>query len=522
LIFPKKTHLSLLKDTTIPTLRNTTKEFISKLGKSNLSTYNEVLHKKVYPNGFTLLFQPVTHVASVSCGLYLKKGSVDELENEAGYFHFVEHMLFKGTKTRTSKDIVESVERVGGIINAVTSREYTSYYISLIRDEMKLALDILADMIQEPLFKTSDINLERSVIIEEIKSYEDSPEDYLYDSYYESYFGNSSIGKNIAGTIASVNSVNRERLFRFYKKHYYPSNLILSVSGNTSLKELEPMVETFFLEGFEKNQISKPDNNNIKTNQLNSAKSKSSINKKLNKPKSKDFLEAKSAVSKGLLNHSSDIQNSLTSDESIPITKNFGKILIKRKIEQVNFYLGAEGFARTDGNTPSLILASNILGGGMSSRLFQEVREKLGLCYSIQCFPSSYKNIGMTSIFCATSPNKTNLAVDVILKEIDKILKKGFKKDELEHSRSNLIGSLAMGYEMSESRMNNIAIQEIYYGRFFSLLDRIQIFSKIDLDTMNEVFRKAFQLERYHISAIGDLRNKDFEALPNAISRKVR
>ncbi|MCG9874402.1 MAG: insulinase family protein [Leptospiraceae bacterium] len=453
-----------------------------------------------------MLFQPVTHVASVSCGLYLKKGSVDELSNEAGFFHFVEHMLFKGTKTRSAKAIVETVERVGGIINAVTSREYTSYYISLIRDEMELALDILADMIQQPLFKTSDINLERSVIIEEIKSYEDSPEDYLYDSYYESYFNKAAIGKNIAGTIESVSSVNKEKLERFYQKHYHPSNLILSVSGNTSLKELQPLVDKFFLKGFEKNKIFNP-----KTSYPTKSK------------QSKDIGSDKSYKSKSAyLTNSESKENQDFSGDPSPLKKNFEKVLIKRKIEQVNFYMGAEGFARTNENTPALILASNILGGGMSSRLFQEVREKLGLCYSIQCFPSSYKFVGMTSIFCATSPNKTNLAIDVILKEIDKILKKGFKKDELEHSRSNLIGSLAMGYELSESRMNNIAIQEIYYGRFFSLMDRIKIFSKIDLDSLNDVFRKVYQLEKYHLSAIGDLNTKDFASIPNFVPSKNR
>lgn len=457
-----------------------------------------------------MLFQPVTHVASVSCGLYLKKGSVDELSNEAGFFHFVEHMLFKGTKTRSAKAIVETVERVGGIINAVTSREYTSYYISLIRDEMELALDILADMIQQPLFKTSDINLERSVIIEEIKSYEDSPEDFLYDSYYESYFNKAAIGKNIAGTIESVSTVTKEKLENFYTKHYHPSNLILSVSGNTSLKELQPLVDKFFLKGFEKNKIYNP-----KTSYPTKSK------------QSKDIGSDKSYKSKSDYLLKSNIESQISGNDyfindKLPLKKNFEKVLIKRKIEQVNFYMGAEGFARTNENTPALILASNILGGGMSSRLFQEVREKLGLCYSIQCFPSSYKFVGMTSIFCATSPNKTNLAIDVILKEIDKILKKGFKKDELEHSRSNLIGSLAMGYELSESRMNNIAIQEIYYGRFFSLMDRIQIFSKIDLDSLNDVFRKVYQLEKYHLSAIGDLNTKDFASIPNFVPSKNR
>jgi predicted Zn-dependent peptidase len=444
------------------------------LGSSTLSSYNETLHKKVYPNGFTLIFQQVDHVASVSCGLFLKKGSVDELNSEAGFFHIVEHMLFKGTENRSAKNIVESIERVGGVINAVTSREYTSYYVSVIRDELSLALNILSDMILNPLFNKQDLKLEKNVIIEEIKSYEDNPEDYLYDQYYLNYYGNSPIGKNIAGTKESVTSINQEKLFQFFNKHYLPENMILAISGNTSTKELEPLVEKFFLKGFSKK----------KKEQINSSKQ----------------------IEKNIL-----VQK---------LNKNFDKFLFKRKIEQVNFYIGAEGYARTDQKTPALIIASNILGGGMSSRLFQEVREKLGLCYGIQSFPSSYREEGMTSIFCATSSKNTNRAIQVILKQIELILEKGFSKDELEHAKSNAIGSLAMGYEMTESRMNNIAIQELYYGRFFSLMDRIQIFHKITLEELNFVFQNAYSLNNYHLSAIGDLSHKEFSNIPHSIFNK--
>ncbi|WCL51358.1 pitrilysin family protein [Leptospira sp. GIMC2001] len=428
-----------------------------------MASYRENLQKKVYPNGLTLLFQPVEHVASVSCGLFLKRGSVHEEATEAGYFHFVEHMLFKGTTNRTSKEIVEAVERVGGMINALTSREYTNYYISLIRDELPLAMDILSDMIFNPLFNEEDINLEMKVILEEIKSYEDNPEDFLYDAYYLSVFDNAPIGRNIAGTKESVQTVNSERLKSFYKKHYTPENLILSISGNATLEEVESLVEEFF----PINETRKP------------------------------------ASTLALVD---------------PKPKKFIKVFHKRKIEQVNLYLGAEGFARTDTQSPDLIMACNILGGGMASRLFQEVREKHGYCYGIQCFPSGYLNTGITSIFCATSPENVIKATDLILNEIDSILKKGFSENEMENSRTNIIGSLAMGYEMTESRMNNIAIQEIYFGRFYSLMDRIELFTKITIESLNETFRTAFGLTSYHLSAIGDLKAKEVKALPHSIA----
>lgn len=438
---------------------------MARLGKSNLASYRETLHKKVYPNGFTVLFQPVEHVASVSCGVFLRRGSSHETVEELGYFHFVEHMLFKGTTHRTARQIVESIERVGGVINASTSRESTSYYISLIRDELSLALEILSDMIYNPLFEESDIELERKVIVEEIKSYEDNPEDFLYDEYYQAFFQNAPIGRNIAGTVDHVMAVTSDKLRNFYNKHYHPENLILAVSGNAGLEELEALVEKFF-------PIDSP----------------------------------RKTKAGGELNHAEN-----------RIQKSFHKQVLKRKIEQVNFYLGAEGLARPDAQSPALILGSNILGGNMSSRLFQEIREKMGYCYGIQCFPSGYRFTGITSIFCATSPQNVGKALGLILSEIESILKDGFSLDELDNSRSNIIGGLAMGYELTESRMNNIAAQEIYYGRFYSLIERIELIARVDLDELNGVFRKVFDLESYHLSMIGDLKKKDSDSIPHRL-----
>jgi predicted Zn-dependent peptidase len=456
-----------------------TNDFMARLGKSNLAAYSETLHKKIYPNGFTVLFQPVNHVASVSCGVYLRHGSSTELDDELGYFHIIEHMLFKGTRKRTSRQIVEAIEKVGGAINAVTSREYTSYYVSLIRDELPLALDILSDMVYNPVLKNSDLELEKRVIVEEIKSYEDSPEDFLYDEYYHEIFGGHPLGRNIAGTKESVLNVTESKLKKFYKKHYLPENLILSVSGNATLEEIEELVFKFF-----------PTNSELS----GTSNSKSSYN---------IAIQQGSPVG--------------TVKNTGLISKKFIKKFHKRKIEQVNFYLGAEGYYRSHPKSPALIIASNILGGGMASRLFQEVREKKGYCYGIQCFPSGYHNSGLTSIFCATSPQNTEKAIRLILKEIQSIVKKGFSKSELEYSVTNIVGGLAMGYEMTESRMNNIAIQEIYYGKFYSLLDRIELISRVNLEESNQVFLESFQLDNFHLSLIGDLKSSQVKQIPHGL-----
>ncbi len=426
------------------------------------------MFKKVYPNGFTLLVQPVEHVASVSCGMYLRKGSSSEEESEGGYFHFVEHMLFKGTQNRTSLQISESIERVGGIINALTSREYTAYYVSLIHTELPLAIEILADMVYNPLLRPSDIEIEKNVIIEEIRSYEDNPEDFLYDKYYFHLFENYPIGKPVAGTIENILQITEEKLKNFYCKHYKNENLILAVAGNCELQQVEELVGKFVIR--------------------NSADSKTNKKSK------------------------SSIRNS-----SQPIQKKFIKNSHHRKIEQVNFFLGAEGLKKSDMRNPALSLATNILGGGMSSRLFQTVREKYGYCYSIQSFHSGYHDTGVTSIYCATNPKNLLKAVEVILREIEILLNEGFKTQELEDSISSFIGGLAMGYETTEARMTNIAVQEIYFRRFYSLEERIQFFKDVTLEDLNTAFRHAFSLDAYHLSMIGNVTERKVKSVPHTL-----
>ncbi len=418
--------------------------------------------RAVLPNGLTILFQPMKHAASMGVGLFVKEGSLAETKSELGYFHFLEHMLFKDSESRTSKQIAAEVERVGGILNGSTSREYTQYYVIAIKDKAELAFDILSDMIYRPLLKEDDIKTEKGVVIEEMRSYEDAPDDFVYDYYFRNIFSTSPYGRDIIGTKESVTGVTRSSLGKFYKKHYFPANMVLSVSGNFKWEEVLRLAKKYF-----------------------------------------PFENPKGKVSAPV---------SIASPK-----KQYTKHLERRKIEQFNIMLGARGVPRSFKDVTVTQLMSTILGGGMASRLFQNIREKEGLCYSIYSFPSFYRTTGLFSISCATSKEKANKCVSLILKEIDILLKEGFSKRELEDAKSNQLGGMAIGYELPENRMNNIGLQEIYFGKYYSLKERMAALKSVDLDELNERMRYTFTLPSFHLSCVGDMKDSEFQKIPNTL-----
>ncbi|WP_242935409.1 M16 family metallopeptidase [Leptospira kobayashii] len=419
-------------------------------------------YRTVLPNGLTVLFQPMKHAASMGVGLFVKEGSLAETKQELGYFHFLEHMLFKDSENRTSKQIATEIERVGGILNGSTSREYTQYYVISIKDKAELAFDILSDMIYRPLFREEDIKVEKGVVIEEMRSYEDAPDDFVYDYYFRNIFGTSPYGRDIIGTKDSVTGVTRKSIRKFYEKHYFPSNMVLSVSGNFKWDEVLRLARKYF-----------------------------------------PFENPKGKVSNPIV---------LPSPK-----KHYTKHLSRRKIEQFNIMLGANGTPRNFKDVTVTQLMSTILGGGMASRLFQNIREKEGLCYSIYSFPSFYRSTGLFSISCATSKEKANQCVGLILKELDTLVKNGFTERELEDAKSNQLGGMAIGYELPENRMNNIGLQEIYFGKYYSLEERMKALKSVSLDELNERARLTFSIPKLHLSCVGDMSESAFQKIPTSL-----
>ncbi|MDA3821329.1 MAG: pitrilysin family protein [Bacteroidales bacterium] len=386
-------------------------------------------------NGLTVLYEPVANVASVSVGLWIKTGSREERVSQYGYAHFVEHMLFKGTKKYSAKELARLVDRVGGQHNAATNREYTCYYISVVHDHLELAFDVLSDMFYEPLFDKAELDREKNIIIEEIRMYDDAPDEFIHDAFLESMLNEHPLSHPILGSIEGIEATTSESLRDFYSEHYTNDNAILVIAGKIDESLLEDLASKYFEPAIRKD--------------------KASIIAKVDAPK------------RIYTRH------------------------IERDLEQVHFCLGTEGFSRTDKDRWIMYSLSTILGGNMSSRLFQNVREEHGISYSIYSFHSSYSDTGVFGIYCATSPGNFSKGMDLILQECRNIGNCDVIIEEIEDSKTYMKGNLALSYENIEVRMAQMAKNELVHGRLYSYDD---INTMIDSITTEDFYRVSEHL----------------------------
>jgi predicted Zn-dependent peptidase len=417
-----------------------------------------LITKHKLQNGITCLFHKSIGSASVSIGLWVKIGSRDENNLERGYTHFLEHMVFKGTEKRTAKELALEIERVGGYMNAATTREYTYFYITIMKSKLELGLDILSDMVFHPLLKEHDIQNESSVILEELKSYEDDPDELLHDFYYKKFMKGSTLGLEIIGNRKSISSVTSESITSYYNKYYTPERMILSIAGDYEFEQISELVERYY----------------------------SGFQKKFN-PTPKDKK----------------------------ITKVKEKYHIKKKLEQVNFVLGTDGFGKEIYTNAKIGLFNIIWGSGMASRLFQSIREDKGLCYSINSYSSSYRDSGIFTISCGTSQDKFSYCLQSIYDEIKKLLDSGITDQELDDAKNNHKGSMAISYELPESKMNDMALQEIYFGKFYTLEDRMNILDSISKEELESLIQKLYSDQKLHLSAIGHFSKDEFSKISN-------
>ncbi len=415
----------------------------------------ESIQKSTLQNGIVILFQNLPYSQTLSIGLWIKVGSRYENFKERGYTHFLEHMLFKGTSNRTAKQIAEEIDRVGGYLNAATSREYTYFYVTIPKTQIELSLDILSDMLFRSLFLEKEVKNEASVILEELISYEENPEDYIHDFFYKNFLTKNSLGLEIIGTRESVLSANSKKIKAFYNKYYSTNQMILSIVGDLDWKQVFDSSQKFF----------------------SNFKSHSNPNLKISIPKKSYTFHYK-----------------------------------KRKMEQTQILLGMEGVKKDLNLAVKISLFSHIFGGGMSSRLFQKVREEKGYCYSISSYSSSYRDTGVFSIYCATSGKKFVDCLESIFQEILLLKEKGFTKQELEDAKTNQIGNLILSTESAEQKMMDMSLQEIYFQSYYSIQDRIQAIQKISLEELNQ-FKDQIIGNKIHLSVLGNLNLKQLKQI---------
>ncbi|HEY1405499.1 MAG TPA: pitrilysin family protein [Spirochaetota bacterium] len=383
------------------------------------------------PNGLVVILQPIESAVSLSVGLWVRTGSRHEKASEYGYAHFVEHMLFKGTEKFTAKEIAQTVDRVGGQHNAATNREYTCYYINVVSDYLELSLNLLSDMYYNSLIDPEEIEKEKGVVLEEMRMYDDTPDELIHDIFMDAMFKNHPIGHPIIGNEESIKSMTRESLLAFYDTHYYSQNTVLVIAGRFEESTAQSFISQFFA-------------------------------------KERPLLNAFEPV--------------------ICKPERIFHAHVERDLEQVHLNLGFTGITKNDDSRWGMYLLSTILGGSMSSRLFQRVRESEGLCYSVYSFHSSYVDGGVFGVYCGTSPDKYSHALDLIIDECGKIAREPISGQDLLDAKSFMKGSLALSLESIEVRMGQLARNEILYGRNYDFDEMSRL---IDAVTADEFMRVA-------------------------------
>ncbi len=347
-------------------------------------------------NGLTIVGEEIPYLKSVSLGIWINTGSRLESPNESGVSHFIEHMLFKGTKNRSAKDLARDIDKIGGEINAFTNKESTCYYVHLLDEHINTGIDVLSDMILNSTFNDSDINKERAVILEELKMYEDSLEDLSYDLLVENVYKNDGLGMNILGNRKTIKSMKRKDILNYYNKYYVPNNAVISICGNFDFDKAVKIIEEKFANWEEKEVDIKLD-------------------------------EAKF--------------------HSCFVTKN-------KDSEQVNIAINLKAIPEeSEKEAYALAIVNNIFGGSTSSRLFQNVREDKGLVYSIYSSQTLYKKCGELGIFASTSEEYLKEVYDLIMEEIKKIRESYVTEEELRESKEQLKGNYILSLESISSKM---------------------------------------------------------------------
>ena len=399
--------------------------------------------KHVLENGLTIIGEEIPYVKSISLGVWINAGSRIEDEEISGVSHFIEHMLFKGTRNRTSKQIASEIDNLGGQINAFTSKECTCYYVKLLDSHIDIGIDVLSDMILNSKFNEDDLDKERSVIIEELKMYEDSPEDLAYDLLTENIYKNDPLGMNIIGTEESLNRLNREKLLDYFNKYYVPNNSVIAISGNFNFDEIINKIE-------EKFKVWK----------------KRDVNVDIKKAEFKSCF----------------------------LTKN-------KDIEQVNLAMSLEAVPiESDKDVYALAVINTVFGGSISSRLFQKIREEKGLVYSSQ---SLYRKCGELGIFASMSNEHLKEVYESIIEEI-KIMKKYYLTDqEIKESKEQLKGSYILGLESTSSRMMSIGRALLLNNKVESTDDILKSIDNVDRETVKIVIDKIFNLDKLGVCIVG-------------------
>jgi predicted Zn-dependent peptidase len=388
------------------------------------------VRRTVLASGLRIVTEEIPTVRSAAFGIWVNVGSRDESLKVAGASHFLEHLLFKGTKRRSALEISSSIEAVGGEMNAFTSKEYTCFYARVIDRDLPLAIDVISDLITSSLGKSSDVEAERKVVLEEISMRDDDPADLVHELFAETFYGDTTLGRSILGTTKSIKSLSRSAVFNYYKKRYLPEDIVVAVAGNIRHQQV--------------------------VDQIIAALSRDEFldrtEKKFNLRPSQEFNRKPK--------------------------RNVG--LINRKTEQAHIVLGMPGVNRDDKRRFAMGVLSAALGGGMSSRLFQEIREKRGLAYSVYSYAQQFAGSGFLALYAGSTPSKAVEVIKIMRGVLEDVASNGLTNEELIKAQGAVSGSLVLGQEDTGSRMSRIGKSELIYGQVLSFDEILREISAVD------------------------------------------
>lgn len=425
------------------------------------------MRRTTLPGGLRVVTETLPSVRSVTFGIWAHVGSRDETPALGGATHYLEHLLFKGTERRSALDISAAIDAVGGEMNAFTAKEYTCYYARVLDSDLPLAIDVVCDMLTSSLIEPGDVDAERGVILEEIAMTEDDPGDCVHDLFAQTMFGDTPLGRPVLGTVDTVNALTADRIRWFYRKHYDPTHLVVAAAGNVDHARVVRQVRAAF-----------------------------------------------------------DRAGALQREDVTPVAprggsraiRTAGRVdLIGRKTEQAHIVLGMPGIARTDDRRWALGVLNTALGGGMSSRLFQEVREKRGLAYSVYSYTSGFADCGLFGVYAGCRPNQVHDVLRICRDELDQVADQGLSDEELRRAIGQLSGSTVLGLEDTGALMNRIGKSELCWGDQMSVDDMLARIAAVTADDVREVARTVLG-QHPSLSVIGPLKDRQASRLDEAVA----
>jgi predicted Zn-dependent peptidase len=406
------------------------------------------IERTVLPNGVRVVTEKMPHVRSVSVGVWIGSGSREEPEESAGISHFIEHMVFKGTKNRTAEQIARSVDSIGGGLDAFTSKELVSYNVKILDEHLPEAFDVVADLVRNPLFQKEDIEKEKGVILEELKMEVDNPEYLIHEIFSSNFWKGHALGRPILGNKQTIRGFDRAKVERYYKQFYTPSNILITAAGNLRHKHLVQLAGERF----------------------------------------GDLKPRKAPVVKHVPQPHAPL-----------IFKN------KDSLEQLHVYLGVPSIPMSHESRFACYILNAILGGGMSSRLFQNIREKQGLAYTVFSDLTMFRDAGCMLIYAGTSQKSAGKVIKSIVHELNLVKDHLAPPDEMRRAKDHLKGSFVLGLESTSSRMGNLARQELYFGRFFSLDEMLERIERVTPEEVQALAQQFFDPQRMAVAMLGRL-----------------